>query len=46
MLVLLVFSVQKNRPGQDLSAFECEYIIVALMLQQLIALDVQYTAYE
>ncbi len=39
-------SVRDNPPGKDLSVFECEYIIVALMLQQLIAADVQYTAYE
>lgn len=38
--------VRDNPPGKDLSSFECEYIIVALMLQQLIATDVQYTAYD
>jgi ATP-dependent DNA helicase Q1 len=38
--------VQKNPPSKDLSVFECEYIIVALLLQQLIATDCQYTAYD
>ena len=38
--------VQQNPPSKDLSVFECEYIVVALLLQQLIATDCQYTAYD
>lgn len=41
-----VDSVRKVPPGKDLSVFECEYIIVALMLEQMIAADYQFTMYE
>jgi len=38
--------VQENPPSKDLTIFECEYIIVALLVQGLIESDCQYTAYD